>query len=133
LIVCLQITPSLARLRDFLCGTLLSVQQDQLCAETSLTETVQRFVRLLEDKRLITVATDSKGGHTLQVTRLGRATYKGSVDLSYSEDLYRDLSRGLEGLLLNSFLHLVYLVTPYDMVAQCKPDWMLFFRQVHSL
>uniref|UniRef100_A0A8C9X4F6 Helicase POLQ-like n=1 Tax=Sander lucioperca TaxID=283035 RepID=A0A8C9X4F6_SANLU len=125
----LNITTSLEQMKDFLCGTLLFVQQKQLCVETSLTETVQRLVGLLEDKHLITVTTESHGGHTLQVTKLGRATYKGSVDLSYSEVLYRDLSKGLEGLLLNSFLHLVYLVTPYDMIAQCKPDWMLFFRQ----
>ncbi|XP_078127441.1 helicase POLQ-like isoform X3 [Sander vitreus] len=124
-----MITTSLEQMKDFLCGTLLFVQQKQLCVETSLTETVQRLVGLLEDKHLITVTAESHGGQTLQVTKLGRATYKGSVDLSYSEVLYRDLSKGLEGLLLNSFLHLVYLVTPYDMIAQCKPDWMLFFRQ----
>lgn len=56
----------------------------------------------------------------------------GSVDLTYSDVLYRDLSIGLDGLLLNSYLHLVYLVTPYDMISQCKPDWMTYFRQVQS-
>lgn len=54
------------------------------------------------------------------------------MDLTYSDVLYRDLSIGLDGLLLNSYLHLVYLVTPYDMVSQCKPDWMTYFRQVQS-
>lgn len=53
-----------------------------------------------------------------------------SVDLTYAEVLYKDLSKGLESLLLNSYLHLVYLVTPYDLIDQCKPDWMIFFRQV---
>uniref|UniRef100_A0AAX7UID1 Helicase, POLQ like n=1 Tax=Astatotilapia calliptera TaxID=8154 RepID=A0AAX7UID1_ASTCA len=52
-----------------------------------------------------------------------------SVDLTYAEVLYKDLSKGLESLLLNSYLHLVYLVTPYDLIDQCKPDWMIFFRQ----
>lgn len=52
------------------------------------------------------------------------------MDLTYCDVLYKDLSRGLEGLLLNSYLHLVYLVTPYELVPQCKPDWMIFFRQV---
>ena len=53
----------------------------------------------------------------------------------YCDVLYRDLSKGLESLMLNSFLHLLYLVTPYDMISQCKPDWMTYFRQVgsHSL
>ncbi|KAM6900993.1 helicase POLQ-like isoform 2-T3 [Lycodopsis pacificus] len=120
----LNITSTVDRVRDFLCGTLLSVQQKHLCAETSLTEAVQQSVDLLKDKDLITVTAQG-----LQVTKLGRATFKGSVDLTYSDLLYKDLSKGLEGLLLNSCLHLVYLVTPYDMITQCRPDWMVFFRQ----
>ena len=54
----------------------------------------------------------------------------GSVDLTQCDVLYKDLSKGLESLMLNSHLHLLYLVTPYDMMAQCKPDWMAFYRQV---
>uniref|UniRef100_A0A8C2XUX9 Helicase, POLQ like n=1 Tax=Cyclopterus lumpus TaxID=8103 RepID=A0A8C2XUX9_CYCLU len=111
---------------DFLCGTLLFVQREQLCVETSLAEAVRRCVGLLESKDLIT---GTAHGQSLQVTKLGRATYKGSVDLTYSNILYKDLSQGLEGLLLNSCLHLVYLVTPYNMIAQCKTDWMVYFRQ----
>lgn len=124
----LKIAQSVAQMQDFLCGTLLYVQQQQLCVQKSLTEVVQQCVDLLKDKRLITATADAHG-ESLQVTKLGKATYKGSVDLSYSDELYRDLSKGLEGLLLNSYLHLLYLVTPYDMIAQCKPDWMIYFRQ----
>ncbi|XP_071328198.1 helicase POLQ-like isoform X2 [Trachinotus anak] len=124
----LNITSSSEQLREFLCGTLLYVQQTQLCVEKSLWEVVTQCVHLLKEKDLITVTSDSHG-QTLQVTKLGKATYKGSVDLTHSDLLYRDLSRGLEGLLLNSYLHLVYLVTPYDMVSQCKPDWMIYLRQ----
>lgn len=57
----------------------------------------------------------------------------GSVDLVHSNLLYSDLSGGLDGLQLSSCLHLAYLVTPYDMVSQCSPDWMTFFRQVRLL
>ncbi|XP_022623138.1 helicase POLQ-like isoform X1 [Seriola dumerili] len=124
----LNITTSSEQLRDFLKGTLLFVQQTQLCVGRSLWEVVTQCVDLLKEKELITVTSDSQG-QTLQVTKLGRATYKGSVDLTYSDLLYRDLCRGLEGLLLNSYLHLVYLVTPYDMISQVKPDWMIYFRQ----
>lgn len=52
------------------------------------------------------------------------------MDLTHSKVLYQDLTKGLDGLLLNSYLHLVYLVTPYDMLSQCKPDWMTYLRQV---
>ncbi|XP_029371370.1 helicase POLQ-like isoform X2 [Echeneis naucrates] len=124
----LKIATSLEQMRDFLCGTLLHVQETQLCVERSLWEVLQQSIHLLKEKDLITVTSDPYGP-TLQVTNLGRATYKGSVDLAYSDLLYRDLSRGLEGLQLNSFLHLVYLVTPYDLIAQCKPDWRIFFTQ----
>uniref|UniRef100_A0A3B4YD28 Helicase, POLQ like n=3 Tax=Seriola lalandi dorsalis TaxID=1841481 RepID=A0A3B4YD28_SERLL len=124
----LNITTSSEQLRDFLKGTLLFVQQTQLCVGRSLWDVVTQCVDLLKEKELITVTSDPQG-QRLQVTKLGRATYKGSVDLTYSDLLYRDLCRGLEGLLLNSYLHLVYLVTPYDMISQVKPDWMIYFRQ----
>ncbi|KAM9840899.1 helicase POLQ-like isoform 2-T2 [Aulostomus maculatus] len=125
-LVGLKVAQSLDQMLDFLRGTLLYVQQEQLCVKTSLWDVILRSVRLLQDKGLITTTAD---GEALQVTRLGNATYKGSVDLTYSDVLYRDLSRGLEGLQLNSFLHLVYLVTPYDLISQCKPNWMTFYTQ----
>ncbi|XP_028274206.1 helicase POLQ-like [Parambassis ranga] len=120
----LKITTSLDELQAFMSGTLLFVQQQQLCVERSVMEVVQQSVDILKEKGLITAE-----GQTLLITRLGRATYKGSVDLSFCDVLYKDLSKGLEGLLLNSYLHLLYLVTPYDMISQCRPDWMVFFRQ----
>ncbi|KAM3599557.1 uncharacterized protein V6R79_007887 [Siganus canaliculatus] len=126
----LKISTSLKQLRDFLRGTLLFVQQKRLCVDRTLWDQVQDCVHLLRDKDLITVDPDSE---TLQVTKLGRATYKGSVDLVFSDLLYRDLSRGLDALLLNSCLHLLFLVTPYDLVSQCRPDWMVFFRQFSLL
>ncbi|XP_064798439.1 helicase POLQ-like [Oncorhynchus masou masou] len=128
----LNITNSLEQIRDFMSGTLLSVQEKQVCLERSLWEVTQECVELLKEKGLVTVSTEPQDG-SLQVTKLGRATYKGSVDLTYCDLLYRDLSKGLESLMLNSFLHLIYLVTPYDMVSQCKPDWMVYFRQFTML
>ncbi|TNM92030.1 hypothetical protein fugu_019042 [Takifugu bimaculatus] len=128
----LNIATSVDQMRDFLSGTLLYVQQEQLCADRSLWEVVQRCVQRLKDKGLVSV-TELSQGHSLQVTKLGRATYKGSVDLAYSKVLYQDLTKGLDGLLLNSFLHLVYLVTPYDILSQCKPEWMTYLRQFSLL
>uniref|UniRef100_A0A3B3ZGE4 Helicase POLQ-like n=1 Tax=Periophthalmus magnuspinnatus TaxID=409849 RepID=A0A3B3ZGE4_9GOBI len=123
----LNITTSLEQLKDFLSGTLLSVQEKQLCVKKSLWDSALECVEVLKEKGLITVKGDAQDV-TLQVTRLGKATYK-SVDLTYSGMLYSDLSRGLEGLLLNSYLHLVYLVTPYDLISHCKPQWMVYLRQ----
>uniref|UniRef100_A0AAV2IVP4 Helicase POLQ-like n=1 Tax=Knipowitschia caucasica TaxID=637954 RepID=A0AAV2IVP4_KNICA len=124
----LNITTSLEQLKDFLSGTLLSVQETQLCVKKSLWDSALECVEVLKEKGLITVDGDAQD-LALTVTRLGKATYKGSVDVSHSGTLYSDLSKGLEGLLLNSYLHLVYLVTPYELISQCKPEWMVYLRQ----
>lgn len=73
---CLQITTSQEQVREFLRGTLLYVQQRHLCAQRNLWEEVQQCVDLLKDKGFVTVTMDSHG-QTLQVTKLGKATYKG--------------------------------------------------------
>ncbi|KAB1282596.1 Helicase POLQ-like [Camelus dromedarius] len=59
--------------------------------------------------------------------------FEGTIDLAYCDILYRDLKKGLEGLVLESLLHLIYLTTPYDMASQCNPDWMIYFRQFTQL
>ncbi|TRY60899.1 hypothetical protein DNTS_035160, partial [Danionella cerebrum] len=129
----LKISTTVEQVRDFLNGTLLSVQEAQVTPEKSLWDLAVESIETLKQKSLVVESSDSNSETLLHITRLGRATFKGSVDLSFSDVLYRDLSKGLEGLLLNSFLHLVYLVTPYDMVLQCKPDWMIYFRQFTNL
>lgn len=128
----LNITMSLEQLKGFLSGTLLSVQERQLCVKKTLWDFALECVEVLKEKGLITIKHEAQDV-TLHVTRLGKATYKGSVDLSNSGMLYSDLSKGLEGLLLNSYLHLVYLVTPYDMISQCKPEWRIYLRQFTTL
>lgn len=48
--------------------------------------------------------------YNLYVTRLGLATLRGSVDLSLSNTVYKDLMQGLQSLVLAGYLHLLYLV-----------------------
>ncbi|XP_051906569.1 helicase POLQ-like isoform X1 [Hippocampus zosterae] len=125
-LVGLKVASRVEDLEDFARGTLLFVQRERagLCLEDVLRESVD----LLKIKGLLHVQ-----GHALQVTHLGRATFKGCVDVSHSEILYQDLQQGLEGLLLSSFLHLIFLVTPYDLAAACTPDWMTFYTQMSLL
>ncbi|KAG7321073.1 hypothetical protein KOW79_015488 [Hemibagrus wyckioides] len=127
----LEITCTVEQVQEFMSRTLLSVQETRLCLQKSLRELTTESIEILNQKGLITMASHEQS--VLHITKLGKATYKGSVDMRYSDILYRDLSKGLEGLLLNSFLHLVYLVTPYDMVSQIKPDWMIYFSQLTKL
>uniref|UniRef100_A0A8C9S5C1 Helicase, POLQ like n=1 Tax=Scleropages formosus TaxID=113540 RepID=A0A8C9S5C1_SCLFO len=132
-LVGLKIARTLEQIREFVLGTLLNVQESHTCPERKLWDITQDSLEFLRQKGLLKVSKDCENNLVLEVTSLGRATYKGSIDMTYCDILYRDLSKGLDSLMLNSLLHLVYLVTPYDMVSQCKPDWMIFFRQFSSM
>lgn len=57
----------------------------------------------------------------------------GSVDLNFSAQLYKDLKKAEESLVLTSHLHLLFLVTPYDLVKDVQPPWMTYFKQVWGL
>ncbi|XP_042881987.1 helicase POLQ-like isoform X2 [Penaeus japonicus] len=60
----------------------------------------------------------------LTVSRLGKAAVKGNVELKLAGQLYKDLSHARENLAVNSHLHLLFLVTPYDAAENIKiiPD-----------
>ncbi|KAL8560360.1 hypothetical protein ACOMHN_006091 [Nucella lapillus] len=76
---------------------------------------------------------DSPSDYRLEITELGRATFKGSVDLEYGSRLYEDLQQGKQSLVLSSHLHLLYLVTPYDLAKDVTPCWMTYLHQLGTL
>ncbi|XP_067850479.1 helicase POLQ-like isoform X2 [Heptranchias perlo] len=134
----LKIAQTLDKIVEFMAGTLLGVQQQHLFKGKSFLEVIEQALESLMEKGLIKGKISSGTGeeemcHKLEVTKLGHATYKGSIDLAYCDTLNMDLKKSLEGLVLDNYLHLIYLVTPYDMVSQCTPDWMIYFRQFHQL
>ena len=69
----------------------------------------------------------------LRVTVLGKASYKGGVDLDWSQRLYNDLKANLQNLNLESTIHLLYLVTPYDAISTINPQWMTYFKSLSCL
>ncbi|XP_045140134.1 helicase POLQ-like isoform X4 [Echinops telfairi] len=129
----LKVATNLNDICHFMRGTLLGVQQKILLKGKSLSEITMESLNCLAEKGLLQKDTIYKSEAefqcNFQITKLGRASFKGMIDLAYCDILYRDLKKGLEGLVLESLLHLVYLATPYDMVSQCNPDWMVYFRQ----
>ncbi|XP_069834288.1 helicase POLQ-like isoform X2 [Dendropsophus ebraccatus] len=130
----LKIAQTAEEIYTFACYTLFSVQQNHLSKEKSLWDVTKETLEYLGNKGLVcTKQCPESDQLRFEVSRLGQATYKGSIDLSYCDLLYNDLKKGLEGLVLESHLHLLYLVTPYDMVTQCSPDWMIYFRQFNLL
>ncbi|KAG8593503.1 hypothetical protein GDO81_000856 [Engystomops pustulosus] len=130
----LKIAKTAEEIYQFACYTLFSVQQKHLSKEKSLWDITKESMEYLTSKGLVyTKHCPETQQLIFEVSRLGQATYKGSIDLSYCDMLYNDLRKGLEGLVLQSYLHLLYHVTPYDMVTQCSPDWMIYFRQFNLL
>ncbi|XP_006931061.2 helicase POLQ-like isoform X1 [Felis catus] len=133
----LKIATNLDDIYHFMNGTFFGVQQKILLKEKSLWEITVESLRYLTEKGLLQKDTTDKSEeefqHSFHITKLGRASFKGTIDLAYCDVLYRDLKKGLEGLVLESLLHLIYLTTPYDMASQCDPDWMIYFRQFSQL
>ena len=70
------------------------------------------------------------GKKELKVTKLGRATLKGMIDLDQSKALYDDLLLAQKSLRLETKLHLLYLVTPYDMVGSVAPIASSYFQVI---
>ncbi|XP_067412926.1 helicase POLQ-like isoform X2 [Emydura macquarii macquarii] len=136
-LVGLKIARNSEEIYHFMCGTLYGVQQQFLSKEKSLSDVTREALGCLIEKGLLkekmTSEKEQKSQSNLEITQLGQATYKGSIDLAYCDALYRDLKKGLEGLVLESCLHLLYLTTPYDMTSHCSPDWMIYFRQFSQL
>uniref|UniRef100_A0A8C0GIE7 Helicase, POLQ like n=1 Tax=Chelonoidis abingdonii TaxID=106734 RepID=A0A8C0GIE7_CHEAB len=136
-LVGLKIARNPEEIYHFMCSTLFGVQQQFLSKEKSLSAITREALGCLIEKGLLkgkmTSEKEQKSQSNLEITQLGQATYKGSIDLAYCDALYRDLKKGLEGLVLESCLHLLYLTTPYDMTYHCRPDWIIYFRQFSQL
>ncbi|NWW64660.1 HELQ Helicase, partial [Ifrita kowaldi] len=135
-LVGLKIAVTHEEVDNFMCCTLLGVQQQLLSKEKSLSEIIKDGLENLIEKGLLKRRISEKDHNskcTLTITPLGKATYKGSIDLACCNLLYRELKKGLEGLILESNLHLLYLATPYDLTSTCSPDWMIYLRQFHQL
>ncbi|KAI0207281.1 Helicase POLQ-like [Lamellibrachia satsuma] len=125
----LKLTPSVQSVQKFLQRTLCHVQSTELDVDlVSLTSTE---LQTLLDVGLVklTVGQDD----ALEVTTLGRATFKGSVDIDRANQLYMDLRIALQSLVVANHLHMLYVVTPYDLVSQVKPSWMTYFNQMNNL
>jgi len=53
----------------------------------------------------------------------------GSIDIDYGSRLYGDLVKAQQSLVIANHLHLLYLSTPYDVVADVKPNWMIYLHE----
>ena len=57
----------------------------------------------------------------------------GPIDVDRGTQLYEDLCRAQQSLVVANHLHLLYLVTPYDVVKEFRLSWMMYFQEVSSM
>ncbi|XP_071452679.1 helicase POLQ-like [Hetaerina americana] len=117
-------------LQNLFSHSLLNVQAKRLGPEAN-TVVDKAIARLLKIKMLSPVHKNSPsdpksktiiiGKDTqLTVSKLGKAAIKGCIDITLADQLYKDLRQAQCGLVLLSVLHLLYLVTPYDIASSIK-------------
>ncbi|XP_034193308.2 mutagen-sensitive 301 [Osmia lignaria lignaria] len=82
-----------------------------------------------KEKKLIKIRNDTK----LELCSLGRAAMKGCIDMQCAYTLYEDLKKTQEHLILVDYLHLLYLVTPYDITSQIKIVGPVYYDVVINL
>lgn len=80
-------------------------------------ELVDQSLKTMEVMDLIVVELDGK----LSLSKLGRATLKGNIDLDRSTQLVSDLRLTQTSQVLVTKLHLLYLITPFHLVGTIRP------------
>ncbi|RUS81301.1 hypothetical protein EGW08_010943 [Elysia chlorotica] len=109
--------------------SLLAIQARKLGVDVETVTT--DAVEYLLGQGLVTRGVECEG--QLLVSPVGQATFKGPVDHMYSGQLYRDLKASESSLNLSTYLHLLYLVTPYDTALDIKPAFDIYFKKYCSL
>lgn len=68
---------------------------------------------------------------TLDISALGRAAFKSCIDLQKALVIYKDLEKAQQSLVLVDYLHLLYIVTPYEPAdINLIPDMSVYYTQV---
>lgn len=86
----MQVAVTHEEVNNFMCGTLLGVQQQLLSKEKSLSEVIKDGLENLIEKGLLKGIISEKDHNskcTLTITPLGRATYKGKTSLILQQTL----------------------------------------------
>ncbi|XP_022092719.1 helicase POLQ-like isoform X2 [Acanthaster planci] len=135
-LIALKLTMHRKAVLDFMNQTLFGIQASRTGSDVS-TLTSEGLGQLLELKLVSEKPCDQSqhaGEPELTVTKLGRAAFKGSIDIDLCASIYVDLKQACdEGLVLANSLHLLYLVTPYDLVSMSNPNWVIYDRLYSNL
>ncbi|CAG5134672.1 unnamed protein product, partial [Candidula unifasciata] len=130
----LKIVTSTKSAFDLMNQSLLHIQASAL--DVDVTTATRESLQYLIDQELVVCKSrnpcdESDAQDSLCVSSLGQATFKGAVDQDFITELYRDLQTAIRSLNVVSHLHLLYLVTPYDVAVNI--DWNIYLNQYYRL
>lgn len=128
-LVGLQIASKLEDIYNFMNHTLLAVQSRN--SGSTPTNIFQSTVDVLCDNGLVQY--DLKDGSLFHITDLGKAAFRGHVDIATMHEFIKRLKTGLNGLVLHSHLHLLFLVTPTEFFPAIPLITDLLFRKYNAL
>lgn len=107
----LEVATTCDDLKAFVKSTLLSIQtQQETLTSNSI---VHDCLSSLKENGFIKYKL-KQGREILETTKLGRAAFKGGIDLELVNKVYNELKTAQKCLSLHSYLHLIYLVTPME-------------------
>lgn len=67
----------------------------------------------------------------LNISQMGKASFKSGIDLKKSQVIYHDLKEAQKSLVLSDHLHLLWIVTPYEPVdINMVIDMKVYYTQV---
>lgn len=82
---------------------------------------------LLSQKVTITLKPSTK----LEVSPVGKSSFKSGIDLNRTKIVYRELQHAQRSLVLTGYFHLLFIVTPFDdRNATIMPDRSVFYNKV---
>ncbi|XP_071487488.1 helicase POLQ-like [Diadema antillarum] len=128
-LISLKITTTHDSLQTFIENTLCGIQAGEF--QRDLVELSNNALHQVIDLQLVK---ETHNATSLEVTNVGHACFKGSIDIDLCQTLYEDLKIACDhGLILANSLHLLYLVTPYDQIDSTRPNWNIYMRYFSGL
>ncbi|GFY42173.1 helicase POLQ-like [Trichonephila inaurata madagascariensis] len=125
----LEIANTISDVYSFMDHTLAAIQNRKVgCTPSSV---IEDTIKTLIEHNLIQY--DTANTDKFCTTHLGKAAFRGGVDIATVEEFLNRLSQGLNGLVLHSYLHLLYLITPTEFSASVPFSADIFYQAYTSL
>ncbi|KOX69175.1 Helicase POLQ-like [Melipona quadrifasciata] len=133
--ILLRIATTRLELHKIAKKTLLNIQQKRLNVNIKqiVDETLSEFIKANVMKIKRKEKNFDKFKPNIKLCSLGRAAMKACINMQCAYTLYQDLKKAQEHLILIDHLHLLYLVTPYDLISQIKIIGTIYYDVVISL